>query len=232
MPIGFNMSLDARQLKKMMRNFPKQIAFASAKALTKTAQHAQNAVIRDIPGEFDTTKTWWKKNQPTGIRVKAATRYRQVATVYTGPNNTWAARHEFGEARQPRKGKALIIPIYNKSGSSLGKGDTKWRGIKPATWKKARGRRALHEKYSSNTMSALTKSGNRKKYPFVFETSGGVTMIIRKKSGKPEPLFVEKRSSKKAVKKWGFRKRVTQIAKQFASVHFEIEMREAVRTAR
>ena len=224
------MKVDMKRLDRMIRNYPSQIRFAAAKALTKTAQQAQEAEIADVDKHFDTTRKWAGKNQPTGIKIKPATKRQLRSRVYTGPKNTWAGRQEFGESKNPRKGTALIIPTYQKSGGGLGKKDKKWAGIRRETWQKAIGKRTAYAKYTSRSMSAVTRSGNQRRYPAVFDTESGATFIRRKKNSRPELLFVQKKGAKPATKKWGFRKRVKALAKRNARVNFSIAMRQAVRT--
>lgn len=220
-----------RNLKRLLREFPKQIKFASAKALTRLAQRGQVAMEVSVKSNYDNTKDWFKKNRPTGFKITPARKNKLRAQVYTGPAMTWAARQEFGESRKPRGG-ALIIPLYNKSGKRLGKNDAKWRGIKAPTWSKARGKKAAFDKYSSKGENRRTPSGKSKDYPFVFTSKKGVTFIIDYEGAKPTPLFMTKSSAKRTSRVLGMRKTVIKIVKDHARAEFQIAFEHAIRTAR
>ena len=86
----------------------KQVPFATARALTWTAQDAQKEIIIKIPSIFNITKKWYLKQQPTGIKITPAKKLRLIASVYT--NAYFAKLQEFGGTKRPRKGKNLLIP--------------------------------------------------------------------------------------------------------------------------
>jgi len=86
----------------------KQVPFAIAKSLTKTAQAAQEYVISQIPGIFNNQKTWYLKQQPTGIKITPATKTNLVASVYTTAH--FAGLQEEGGVKTPYRGKVLLIP--------------------------------------------------------------------------------------------------------------------------
>jgi len=86
----------------------KQIPFATARALTWTAQVAQKALQDWIPKVFNVTKKWWLKQQPTGIKIKPAKKNRLIAEVYT--DAYFARLQEKGGTKRPHRSKALVIP--------------------------------------------------------------------------------------------------------------------------
>ena len=58
------------RFKRVMRRLPKQIRYASAVALTKTAQDAQQEVRKQLPSRFIMRSHW----VPKGIRTRMATK--------------------------------------------------------------------------------------------------------------------------------------------------------------
>lgn len=94
-----------RHLDKVQK---KQIPFATARALTWTAQDAQKAIIRRIQAVFQNRKKWWLKQQPTGVKIKSATKKYLVAKLYTLAH--WGPLQESGGTKHPKRSKNLIIP--------------------------------------------------------------------------------------------------------------------------
>lgn len=86
----------------------KEMPYATAVALTRTVQDAQSAIISAIPHIFKTTKKWWLKQQPTGIKITPAKKIRLLASVYTSA--FFAALQEAGGVKTPHRGKNLAVP--------------------------------------------------------------------------------------------------------------------------
>ncbi len=99
-------------VKKFTRNLNniqrKQIPFATARALTWTAGAAQTDIQKKIPKTFQTTRKWWLKQQPTGVKVRPAKKNALTATVYT--NAYFAKLQEEGGLKAPFKAGGLLIP--------------------------------------------------------------------------------------------------------------------------
>lgn len=75
-----NIQIDTKQIERMIGVVdPKQIQFATAKSLTKTAQEVQQAVRADMPQRFTIRRQWVVK----GIRIVPATKTNLTATVYS-----------------------------------------------------------------------------------------------------------------------------------------------------
>jgi hypothetical protein len=213
-----SVKFDKRAAKHVQRWATKQVEFATAKSLTKVAQKSQENIQRNIVRKFDTTKKWWAKNTPTGIKIKAANKRNLTAEVFTGTKNDWLYRHEFGKPRKAKK-RSLVIPSYKKRMLSPDKADPKFSGIKPATWKKAVGVSKAFEKWGKRgflvrrggggkvSSQKLYKGGTAKrKYPQVSlgrkPNTKNMVFIKRKKSDeKPELLFVLGRRNTKAMRK-------------------------------
>jgi len=103
---------DVDEFVKRLNNIQrKQIPFATAISLTKTAQAGQKNVQGVIPHHFKVTKRWWLKQQPTGIKIIPATKFRLVATVYT--NAHFAELQEEGGTKRPFKSGKIAIPSVN-----------------------------------------------------------------------------------------------------------------------
>lgn len=200
----------------------KQVRFATAKTLTKVAQHSQEEIQRDIVRRFDTTKQWWKKNTPTGIKIKAATKRNLTAEVFTGSKNDWLYRHEFGKSRKAQK-RSLVIPSYKKKMDSPNKADPKFAGIKPATWKKAVGLSKATEKWGKNTRTA------KRKYPQISmgakKRNKQMVFIKRKKTDIPELLFIVGITRTKPMRK---RLKMFETIEQTVSQDFEGIWRKAI----
>ena len=93
-----------RYLNRIQR---RQLPFAIARALTWTVQDAQKSIIAAIPHIFRVTKKWWLKTQPTGIKIRPATKIHLTATVYT--NAPFADLQESGGTKRPR-GRMIAVP--------------------------------------------------------------------------------------------------------------------------
>jgi hypothetical protein len=85
-----------------------QVPFATARALTWTAQDVQKAIIEHIPRAFNVTKKWWLKQQPTGIKIRPANKTNLSARVYT--NAHFARLQEEGGTKRPAKAANLLVP--------------------------------------------------------------------------------------------------------------------------
>jgi hypothetical protein len=85
-----------------------QVPFATARALTWTAQDVQQAIIDRIPHVFNVTKKWWLKQQPTGVKIRPAKKTSLSARVYTEAH--FAQLQEEGGTKRPTKSKNLLVP--------------------------------------------------------------------------------------------------------------------------
>ncbi len=99
----------------------KQIPFATALSLTKTATACQEEIQKQIPQKFNVTKKWWLKQQPTGIKITPAKKDNLKAKVYT--NAYFADIQEEGGVKTPKTHR-LAVPSkavakkYRKSGGA------------------------------------------------------------------------------------------------------------------
>lgn len=183
-----------RDFQRVRRKAMGKIQWGAVRALTRVAQESQSEIQKVIPQKFDTTKKWWLKSSPTGIKIKIAKKSTMVSEVFTGPKNTWLRRHDAGERRRPIEDK-LIIPVYRKSGSSPNKADKKFAGFKPQTWRKAKGRTTALKKYGRKNRAI------KRGYPIVIQTAKGNTLIKKGKGQSFQLVFTEKRSTKRMTKR-------------------------------
>jgi hypothetical protein len=86
----------------------KQLPYATARALTKTAQEAQKELQAAMPRTFNVTKKWWLKQQPTGIKIQSAKKADLEAVVYTAAY--FARLQEEGGIKIPFRGRGILVP--------------------------------------------------------------------------------------------------------------------------
>lgn len=88
----------------------KQLNFATASALTKTAKDAQAAAIASLKTEFDIRTDWLEPSRKLGIRIKPAKKSDLTAEVKTAAD--FLEKFEEGTQKIPRK-RYLAIPTAN-----------------------------------------------------------------------------------------------------------------------
>lgn len=88
----------------------KQIRFATAVALTKTAKQAQTAVLGALRENFTLRTNWAEPSSKIGIRIKPAKKDDLEAQVKTAAN--FLKLQDEGGEKLP-KGKMLAIPTVN-----------------------------------------------------------------------------------------------------------------------
>ena len=96
---------DERQMRQAMGGLAKQVRFAAAVALTRTAKDAQEKVRRQLPERF-TVRTGWVAK---GIRTRSARKNNLEAAVIV--LDEFMALQETGGMRTSRSGKALAVPV-------------------------------------------------------------------------------------------------------------------------
>lgn len=90
-----------------LTSLPRQINYAAAVSLTRSAQEGQSASLRAIRETFTTRNGWYQPANRFGVKVKPATKDALESEVSTRAH--WLALHETGGVKRPR-GKYLAIP--------------------------------------------------------------------------------------------------------------------------
>jgi hypothetical protein len=90
-----------------LTSLPRQINYAAAVSLTRTAKEGQSASLRAIRATFTTRNDWYLPSNRFGVKVKPATKDNLESEVSTLAY--WLALHETGGIKKPR-GKYLAIP--------------------------------------------------------------------------------------------------------------------------
>lgn len=89
---------------KQFTQHVKQIPFATALALTRTAQDIQSEVRRGLPQRFTLRNDWVRK----GIRIERAEKRNLQAKVYT--KDDFMVLQETGGSKTPIDGKSIAVP--------------------------------------------------------------------------------------------------------------------------
>lgn len=156
MNITVEIQADFTRLRQVFRQFP----FASALALTKTAQDVQLDERRDLSQNFVLRNNWVSQ----GVRIKAATKANLEAAVFQ--RDDFMVLQAEGGTKRPR-GRSLAVPIDAR---------TNKRGIVPtgARPNALKGRPRIFRKLIGN-IDGLWQRRGKKRVPlrllFVFERS-------------------------------------------------------------
>ncbi len=97
--------LDTAQTRQAFGNLEKQVRFATAVALTRTAQAAQKEVREQLPERFTIRSGWVAK----GIRITPARKNNLQAGVRV--LDDFMALQETGGLKASRRGNSLGIPV-------------------------------------------------------------------------------------------------------------------------
>lgn len=96
---------------RFVKNAQKQVAFATSKALNKTALEVQNyEVSKELPGKLKIRSAWFKPRTRYGVNIKFSNKTRLFATVSS--QAPWLALVEHGGVKHPPK-KAIPVPTSN-----------------------------------------------------------------------------------------------------------------------
>lgn len=186
----------------------KQVPFATARALTWTAQESQKDIQTAIPNIFNVTKKWWMKQQPTGVRITPAKKTDLEAVVYT--KAYFADLQERGGIRTPYQGGGLLVPTDRvpKYGRKAGGAGKVLAGKK-----------------------ILRKGGKPDGSP-VLKMKSGKQGVFRRKSKKTIELLYTYIPRAQVRARFGFAKMAKQSAMQNFDKKFVRSLKAAIKTAR
>jgi hypothetical protein len=107
--IALNVKSNIKEFTRYLTGIQKkQVPFATARALTWTAKDAQKHLQDAMPTTFNTSRKWWLAKQPTGIKIKTATKLHLVAEIYT--TAYFLQLHEEGGIKIPYESRGILIP--------------------------------------------------------------------------------------------------------------------------
>lgn len=120
-----------RYLSKVER---KQLPFATALALTRTAQDAQKAVKAQLPRKLDRPKPF----TISGVAVLRADKLALVSTVYFKPTTAEYLKYVLEGGTKRGRGRGVIVP-YKKNMKLNVYGGIKNKRKKAALWRAGKG---------------------------------------------------------------------------------------------
>ena len=95
---------------KGLLSFDRQVKFAAARSLTKTAKQGQSASVKSIERTFTTRNKWYLPGSPLGVKVTPATKDKLESSVRSAAD--FLAPHETGGVKTP-EGNFIAIPTSN-----------------------------------------------------------------------------------------------------------------------
>jgi hypothetical protein len=145
----------------------RQVPFALARALTRTAQDAQGDVRTDLPRRFTIRNTWISR----GIRITPASKTKPEAIV--GSLEPFMARQETGGPKHARSHRHVAVPVKAKRN----KRDIIPKGQRPAALK---GKPAVFLLTTARGSGIMRREG-KKRYPLqiLYWLKTGVTVRPR-----------------------------------------------------
>lgn len=202
----------------------KQLTFAFAAALTKTAKAAQSAVLSEIGKDFKIRNRWTEPGNMFGIKVLPATRGDLTAAIVTRAD--WLVLHEEGGTKvsvagDKPKQKAFLSDLGNKHLL----GGRHYVAIATS-----------NVRTFDQALPARLKPGRLKK-PFVLKMkSGRFGIFIRvgatkKKSGTLKLMYVLVESARIKKASTVVAPTVKTIERDFSNIFFQ-ELKNAIATAK
>lgn len=188
-----------------------QLPFATALALTRTAQSVQDVARQRLDQVFTIRNNWVSK----GIQVEAANKrdgfYRMAAKV--GSVDKFMVAQELGGEKRPRSGRAVSVPLDIRRSKKDVTRPSKWPG------------------------KLLKGKGGKRKY-FVRELASGEfkgRMAVLRRVGRdayPLQVLYLFEPEVEIKPRWQLRRIGDEIAPRAAPFHFQAAMEQAMRSAR
>lgn len=223
----------------------RQIPFATALALTRTAQDVKSAIEAEMPTVFDRPTNWTLNS----LRLIPARKDRLLARVWikdeadkAAPASKWLAPEVYGGDRPDKRSEAMlrargILPAGKYVVPGDGADLDQYGNIKRGQLTKAlSGIRGFGETgYTANASVSKRSAakGNARSF-FVLTKAGKPIGIARRSGRRREDLsvflaFVDKPHYRKRLDFFGVGQRV---AEQRLAIHFEQAMAQALRRLR
>lgn len=200
-----NIQVDSSKVSRYLMDVAsKQMPYAMARALTKTAQDIQADILRLLPSRFTLRNQWVTK----GVRITAARKTKLEASIFTKDN--FMELQEKGGTKKPRSAN-LAVPTSN---ARRNKRDIITKANRP---------RSLGDKAGYFIGEVKGIHGLWKRPPKAQQRAA------RKKGGwgKPQIMFRFEKSAKVA-KRWGFMDTAVQTVNQRLDGNMDAAIREAL----
>ncbi len=207
--IDFDVRSNIKQFTKGLdRDQRRQVPFATARALTRTAQRCQADIQGNIPKLFNTTKKWWLKQQPTGIKITPAKKADLAATVYT--RAYFADLQEKGGIKAPFESGGLLVPTDKvpKYGRKSGGAAKVLAGKK------------------------IIRRGRKPEGSPIIKTRSGGKGVFRRKNKKTVELLYNYVPRANIRPRFGFARMAHSSAQRHFKPEFEKSLKAALKTAR
>jgi hypothetical protein len=231
------------QLSELTDLEQRQIPFATALALTRTAQDVKAAIEAEMPTVFDRPTNWTLNS----LRLIPARKDRLLARVWikdeadkSSPATKWLAPEVYGGDRPDKRSEAMlrargILPAGKYVVPGAGADLDQYGNIKRGQLTKAlSGIRGFGETgYNANATDSKRSLAKRNAQSFFVLTKAGKPIGIARRTGrKREDLsiflaFVDKPTYRKRLDFFGIGERV---ANERLAFHFEEAMAQAMRT--
>jgi hypothetical protein len=188
------MDVNAATFGRAIQRTHRKMVYAMKLTLDEVARMHGEEMGKQVKKTYDTTRTWWLPQQPTGFKNRKAKMSELKSTSFTGKDNQFLEKHEANQPHKPQGPNGLVIPLYQSSGRNLGKGEKKWAGIKVPTWQKAKGLSTMVRKAGRYIKEGEKALGVYGRYPLIItkDYPDGKTIYFRKKSKKDklEAMFI------------------------------------------
>lgn len=167
--VNFEVAKATAWLSNVQKN---QVPFATAKALTQTAQAIQKQVQADLPQRFTLRNSWVRQ----GIRIVPATKAKLRAEVFS--RDAFMSLQEKGGDKRPKKDTNLAIPLAARR--------TKSGLIRPADLPENLGRSTFSVTRGGKQAARRGRAGTA----FKFTASDGRTYLALRRGDKLELMYL------------------------------------------
>ncbi|MBF0602152.1 MAG: hypothetical protein HQL07_00495 [Nitrospirae bacterium] len=223
------------EVNRLFANLEKQVRFAAAQALTKTAQDAQAEVRRQLPERFTTRTGWLAK----GIRVRAANKTDLTATVSV--LDQFMVLQETGGIKE-KQNHAMSVPVGARSYPKETLPRSKWPSsllqkkgyfIAPITGKSLTARSQVKGNYRRRIHNKPNVVYHKDSARIKSSDVGNMALWHRRGRRRlPIDLVYVFKDKVSVDPRFDFRKTVMQVARERFSNRFVEALKKALATAR